>query len=109
MMDLVWVLCRVASKGESGVSARLRSDCRDGRVQRRVFARLAGRDGLDLEGMLTDAVEGVSGCGTPVAFSEFPLGGVVLDVGSGRGIDRLLAVRKVGRRVRPLTSIGTMR
>jgi ubiquinone/menaquinone biosynthesis C-methylase UbiE len=37
------------------------------------------------------------GCGNPLAFSEVKPGDVVLDLGSGAGIDLLLAAKKVGR------------
>jgi SAM-dependent methyltransferase len=36
------------------------------------------------------------GCGNPLAFSEVRSGQVVLDLGSGAGIDLLLAAKKVG-------------
>jgi SAM-dependent methyltransferase len=36
------------------------------------------------------------GCGNPVAFSKMQPGDVVLDLGSGAGIDLLLAAKKVG-------------
>lgn len=36
------------------------------------------------------------GCGTPAAFAELPQGGVVLDLGSGAGMDVFLAAKQVG-------------
>jgi SAM-dependent methyltransferase len=50
----------------------------------------------ELEG-LPDTVTGASlGCGNPLAIAELQPGEVVLDLGSGGGIDCFLAARKVG-------------
>lgn len=38
------------------------------------------------------------GCGNPLAFSDIQEGEVVLDIGSGAGMDAILAARKVGQR-----------
>ena len=43
-----------------------------------------------------DAVVNAFGCGNPTAFTGVKEGDVVLDLGSGAGIDILLAARKVG-------------
>ena len=43
-----------------------------------------------------DAVVNAFGCGNPLAYSEVRQGQVVLDLGSGAGIDVILAARKVG-------------
>jgi SAM-dependent methyltransferase len=71
-------------------------DCCDERTPESLVARLAGYDPEDLSGLPGDAVRGASGCGTPVAFSDLLPGEVVLDLGSGAGLDLLLASRKVG-------------
>jgi len=48
-------------------------------------------------GGLPDSVTGASaGCGNPIAIAELQPGEVVLDLGSGGGIDCFLAARKVG-------------
>ena len=48
-------------------------------------------------GDLPDSVTGASaGCGNPIAIAELQPGEVVLDLGSGGGIDCFLAARKVG-------------
>ncbi len=61
-----------------------------------VLARLAGYDPKELDGLPAEAVKGASGCGTPVAFSDLLPGEVVLVLGSGTGLDLLLAARQVG-------------
>src|SRR5688572_1434027 len=49
---------------------------------------------------LADVPEGVAetsfGCGNPLAHSELREGDVVVDLGSGAGLDLLIAARKVG-------------
>lgn len=47
-------------------------------------------------GLPADAVANSFGCGNPLAFSQVEPGEVVLDLGSGAGIDLLIAARKVG-------------
>lgn len=58
-------------------------------------ARFAGYDD-QAAGLPADAVANSFGCGNPLAFSEVEPGEVVLDLGSGAGIDLLIAARKVG-------------
>ena len=45
-----------------------------------------------------DAVESFAGVGNPFAFGELQPGEVVLDLGSGSGLDCILAARQVGPR-----------
>ena len=61
-----------------------------------VVSKLAGYTREDLEALPTEAVVNSFGCGNPLAFSEVKQGEVVLDLGSGAGIDVLLAAKKVG-------------
>jgi arsenite methyltransferase len=58
------------------------------------YASLAGYSGSELSGL----PEGVTtfGCGNPVAFTHVQPGQTVLDLGSGAGLDLILAARKVG-------------
>lgn len=58
------------------------------------FVQMAGYTPADL----TDLPDGVStfGCGNPVSFIEMMEGQTVLDLGSGAGLDLILAARKVG-------------
>ncbi|HEY3355206.1 MAG TPA: arsenite methyltransferase [Polyangia bacterium] len=57
---------------------------------------LAGYTSGEVAGLPDDAVASSFGCGNPVAFTEVRPGQVVVDLGSGAGIDLLLAARKVG-------------
>ena len=59
-------------------------------------ASLAGYATERLGEIPSDAVENSFGCGDPLAFAEVELGQTVVDLGSGAGIDILLAARRVG-------------
>ena len=61
-----------------------------------VVAKLAGYSHEQIAGLPTEAVVNSFGCGNPLAFSEIKEGQCVLDLGSGAGIDLLLAAKKVG-------------
>lgn len=50
----------------------------------------------DAQGLPQQAVASSFGCGNPLAFSQVQLGEVVLDLGSGAGLDLLIAAKKVG-------------
>ncbi|NMB69051.1 MAG: arsenite methyltransferase [Chloroflexi bacterium] len=49
----------------------------------------------DLEGAPREAKEIALGCGNPLAFASLQPGEVVLDIGSGGGLDSFLAARRV--------------
>jgi len=66
-------------------------------AQKGVVAKLAGYDREELEELPAEAVINSFGCGNPLAYSEVREGDVVLDLGSGAGIDILLAAKKVGK------------
>ena len=51
---------------------------------------------MDLSDLPVEAIEASLGCANPVVFAELAEGEVVLDLGSGGGIDVLLASRYVG-------------
>jgi len=60
------------------------------------FAKMIGYSDEELNG-LPDSVTGtVAGCGNPTALADLKEGEVVLDLGSGGGIDAFLAAKKVG-------------
>jgi len=61
-----------------------------------VVAKLAGYSDDELAALPEEAVVNSFGCGNPIAFSAIKPGEIVLDLGSGAGIDLLLAARKVG-------------
>ena len=70
--------------------------CCGGPVQNGVVAKIAGYTDEEVAALPAEAVVNSFGCGNPVAFSEVQPGQVVLDLGSGAGIDLLLAAKKVG-------------
>ncbi|MCK6491715.1 MAG: arsenite S-adenosylmethyltransferase, partial [Planctomycetes bacterium] len=74
--------------------------CCGGAAPKGVLARMAGYAPAELATLPPDAVANSFGCGNPLAFSEVGEGDVVLDLGSGAGIDLLIAARKVGPRGR---------
>ncbi len=64
-------------------------------AQKGVVVRSAGY-GRELNDLPADAVENSFGCGNPLAFSEVREGDTVIDLGSGAGIDLLIAAKKTG-------------
>ncbi|MFQ5880175.1 MAG: arsenite methyltransferase [Dehalococcoidia bacterium] len=52
----------------------------------------------EVEGLPAEAVAASLGCGNPVALADLKPGEVVLDLGSGGGIDVLLSAKRVGPR-----------
>jgi SAM-dependent methyltransferase len=53
-------------------------------------------DAAELDELPAEAVAGSIGCANPVALADLAEGEVVLDLGSGGGIDVLLSARRVG-------------
>ncbi|MCH7592099.1 MAG: arsenite methyltransferase [Planctomycetes bacterium] len=70
--------------------------CCSGAVQKGVVVKLAGYSKEELDALPPEAVVNSFGCGNPLALSKVKEGDVVLDLGSGAGIDVLLAGKKVG-------------
>lgn len=50
----------------------------------------------EMEGLPEDIVKGSFGCGNPTALAELHAGEIVLDLGSGAGLDVLLSAKRVG-------------
>lgn len=67
-----------------------------GGEQKGVLAKMAGYTPQELADLPADAVVNSFGCGNPLAFAEVKAGDVVLDLGSGAGIDLIIAAKKVG-------------
>ncbi|MBN1944864.1 MAG: arsenite methyltransferase [Bradymonadales bacterium] len=65
-------------------------------IPKGVAAKLSGYTDDEVAALPAEAVVNSFGCGNPLAFSEVQPGDVVLDLGSGAGIDLLLAADKVG-------------
>jgi SAM-dependent methyltransferase len=72
------------------------ASCCGGPVQKGVLAKLGGYDSATLSTLPESAVVNSFGCGNPLAYSGVKPNDVVLDLGSGAGIDILLAARIVG-------------
>ncbi len=70
--------------------------CGGGEAIPKGFAAQFAGYGDDVAGLPADAVVNSFGCGNPLAFSEVKPGEVVVDLGSGAGIDLLIAARKAG-------------
>jgi len=61
------------------------------------IAKMVGYSEEELASIPKDAANNALGCGNPLAFADVKEGEVVLDIGSGAGIDVLLASKKVGK------------
>jgi arsenite methyltransferase len=68
----------------------------DAQVRKGAVVDLAGYSNDELRTLPGEAVSNSFGCGNPVARAGLKTGDVVLDLGSGAGIDLFLASRKVG-------------
>jgi len=60
------------------------------------YAKIIGYSDTELEGLPDSVVRTVAGCGNPTALADLREGEIVLDLGSGGGIDAFLAAQKVG-------------
>jgi len=73
-----------------------KSSCCCGPTRKGVTALLAGYTRELLTTLPADAVQNAFGCGNPIALAEIRQGDTVLDLGSGAGIDVLLAAKLTG-------------
>lgn len=64
--------------------------------QKGTVVKFSGYKRAELTDLPADAVENSFGCGDPLAFSEVKQGDTVIDLGSGAGIDLLIAAKKTG-------------
>jgi len=80
--------CDTGATGDS-CDPSVESECGD-RFGSRLYAP------ADLDGLPSTAVAASLGCANPVALADLEAGDVVLDLGSGGGIDVLLSARRVG-------------
>ncbi len=87
----------VSKNYAEAVSRPARSGCCGGApAQKGAAVALAGYAKDQLAGLPEEAVVNSFGCGNPVAVADLAAGQVVLDLGSGAGIDLFLAAAKVG-------------
>jgi SAM-dependent methyltransferase len=77
-------------------SRKSSSPCCSGAAAPGVLPLLAGYTRAELAALPPDAVANSFGCGNPVALAQVNEGDVVLDLGSGAGIDLLLAAKLAG-------------
>lgn len=86
----------VSEAYSKAVTTPSQGPCCCGPAQKGVVAKLAGYSREELDALPAEAVVNSFGCGNPLALAEIKEGEAVLDLGSGAGIDILLAAKKVG-------------
>jgi len=87
----------VATHYAEAIKTQRKSGCCGGaKVKTQNQMALAGYAEKEYKGIPDSAVSSSFGCGNPVAFAGVQPGDVVLDLGSGAGLDLLLAARAVG-------------
>lgn len=84
------------SRSYAKAVTREKPSCCGGEAPKGSIVTLAGYEQDSLAELPAEAVVNSFGCGNPVAFSGVKEGDVVLDLGSGAGIDLLIAAKKVG-------------
>jgi len=83
--------CGPASPNVSFASSAEDSCCSSSKV-----AGYAFYDEEEVAGLPEDAIQGSFGCGNPTALASLKPGEIVVDLGSGGGIDVFMAARQVG-------------
>ena len=76
------------------------ASCCGGAAQQTVFSFAQGYSPAEQNAIPAEAVEISLGCGNPTALAGLRQGEVVLDIGSGGGVDAFLAAKKIGDRGR---------
>ncbi len=74
----------------------VKSSCCSGNSQVDEIQFLTGYSKEDINGVPSEAEEISLGCGNPTAMANLQPGEIVLDIGSGGGIDAFIAAKKVG-------------
>lgn len=87
---------------EKSSSRECGCSCCGGPIATGVAANLAGYNREEMAALPADAVVNSFGCGNPVALAAIREGDTVLDLGSGAGIDLLLAAKISGPRGRAI-------
>ena len=75
---------------------QVKSSCCSGNSQVDEIQFLTGYSNDDINGVPAEAEEISLGCGNPTAMANLQPGEIVLDIGSGGGIDAFIAAKKVG-------------
>ena len=88
---------RIAISGNSECCCSMPSECDSDGVLPTQSARSVGYQSEDLDLIPKTSILGV-GCGAPLNFADIIAGEVVVDLGSGAGIDVFLAANRVGNR-----------
>ena len=83
----------VEGRGGCCSPASTKSGCCGGGTE---LVELSGYKKDELASLPEDAVQSSFGCGNPVAFAGVQEGQTIVDIGSGAGIDCLLAAERVG-------------
>jgi len=86
---------RAVSRG-GGCCGAVAGGCGTGTAGRSVVTAMAGYRAEELAAAPPEAVASSFACGNPVALAEIGPGETVLDLGSGAGLDLVLAARRVG-------------
>jgi arsenite methyltransferase len=87
---------RVAARTECCAPEREASSRCCGDTSEVTEKNLARALGYEVDGMPSSLTESFAGCGNPVALASLKEGEVVLDLGSGAGLDMFVASEKVG-------------
>ncbi len=91
------VRSEVSKAYSEAVNKGMPCGCQDTSPARKgALVDLAGYSREELTALPAEAVENSFGCGNPVSVADLERGQVVLDLGSGAGIDLFLASQKVG-------------